>query len=116
MHSPASGPPDMTLRARAVIPDTEGRVLLDRTHDPAKDGFYWFPGGGIEPGETPADAAVREAQEELGVRLATDDQARAMALLHRADARLDETARLLQQGRTDEALVHLEQLLDVEHE
>jgi hypothetical protein len=48
---------------------------------------------------------LKQAQEELGVRLASDDQARALALLHRADARLDETARLLQLGRTDEALV-----------
>jgi hypothetical protein len=49
--------------------------------------------------------SLKQAQEELGVRLAVDDQARAIALLHRADARLDETARLLQLGRTDEALV-----------
>jgi hypothetical protein len=48
--------------------------------------------------------SLKQAQEELGVRLAVDDQARALALLHRADARLDETARLLQLGRTDEAL------------
>src|SRR5207302_4502594 len=45
---------------------------------------------------------IKQAQEELGVRLAPDDQARALALLHQADARLDETARLLHAGRTDE--------------
>jgi hypothetical protein len=48
--------------------------------------------------------SLKQAQEELGVRLAADDQARALALLRRADARLDETARLLQQGRTEAAL------------
>jgi hypothetical protein len=48
---------------------------------------------------------LKQAQEEMGVRLAVDDQARALALFRRADARLDETARLLQLGRTDEALV-----------
>jgi hypothetical protein len=47
---------------------------------------------------------LKQAQEELNVRLAPDDQARALALLGRADARLDETARLLLQGRTSAAL------------
>ena len=69
VHSPASGPPDMTLRARAVIPDTEGRVLLDRTHHPAKDAFYWFPGGGVEPGETAEEAVKRELVEEAAVQI-----------------------------------------------
>lgn len=45
---------------------------------------------------------VKQAQEELGIRLASDDQSRSLALLGQADARLSETARLLQQGRTDE--------------
>jgi ADP-ribose pyrophosphatase YjhB (NUDIX family) len=69
VHSPGSGLPEMTLRARAVIPDTEGHVLLDRTHDPAKDGFYWFPGGGIEPGETAEEAVKRELVEEAAFRI-----------------------------------------------
>ncbi len=54
------------------------------------------------PGEPLYD--LKQAQEELSVRLAPDDQARALALLGRADARLDETARLLPQGRTSAAL------------
>src|SRR5712692_9936519 len=54
------------------------------------------------PGEPLYD--LKQAQEELSVRLAPDDQARALALLSRADARLDETARLLLQGRTNAAL------------
>ena len=44
--------------------------------------------------------SIKQAREELGVRLAADDQARALALMVQADARLDEAARLLQQGRT----------------
>jgi hypothetical protein len=48
---------------------------------------------------------LKQAQEELSLRLAADDQARVLALLRNADARLDETARLLQQGRTSEAVV-----------
>jgi hypothetical protein len=45
---------------------------------------------------------VKQAREELGVRLAPDDGARTLALLNLADARLDETTRLLEQGRTDQ--------------
>src|SRR5258708_7328293 len=54
----------------------------------------------------PGDALynLKQAQGELSVRLAPDDQARALALLGRADARLDETQRLLLQGRTTAAL------------
>ena len=53
----------------------------------------------------PGDAlyGIKQAQEELGVRLAPDDEARALALLRQADARLDETGRLLSQGRTTES-------------
>ena len=46
---------------------------------------------------------LKQAQEEIGVRLASDDEARALALLHQADARLDETTRLLREGRTAES-------------
>ena len=46
---------------------------------------------------------IKQAREELGVRLAPDDEARALALLNQADARLDETARLLSEGRTAES-------------
>jgi len=46
--------------------------------------------------------SVKQVREEIGLRLAPDDQARALVLLNEADMRLDETARLLQEGRTDE--------------
>ena len=47
--------------------------------------------------------AVKQAREEIGVRFAPDDQSRALALLAQANARLDETARLLDAGRTEQA-------------
>jgi uncharacterized protein DUF5667 len=47
--------------------------------------------------------SVKQVREELGVRFAASDDARTLALLNQADARLDETARLLEMGRTDQA-------------
>ena len=60
----------MSLRARAVIPDSEGRVMFDRTHRPNKAPFYWLPGGGVEPGETAEEALHRELIEEAGFEIA----------------------------------------------
>ncbi|MBV9132991.1 MAG: hypothetical protein JO318_09840, partial [Chloroflexi bacterium] len=52
----------------------------------------------------PGDAlyGVKQVREELGVRFAPSDDARALALLQAANTRLDETTRLLQEGRTDQ--------------
>lgn len=47
--------------------DDRARVLLVRA---AETGQWVVPGGAMEPGETPADAAVREVWEETGVRVA----------------------------------------------
>ena len=52
--------------AAAVVVDARGRVLLVRELHP--DHQPWVPpGGGIERGETPREAAVREVREEAGV-------------------------------------------------
>ena len=51
----------------AVILDDAGRLLLIlRGHDPGK-GLWSIPGGRIEPGETDAEAVVREVGEETGL-------------------------------------------------
>lgn len=46
-----------------------GRVALIR-RERAGRVYYLFPGGGVQSGETPAEAAGREAWEELGLRVA----------------------------------------------
>lgn len=47
-----------------ALRDAGGRVLLARH---AEGNVWLLPGGSIEPGETPADAAVREMWEETGL-------------------------------------------------
>jgi 8-oxo-dGTP pyrophosphatase MutT (NUDIX family) len=67
-------------------PRTSGRVLLVDDHDRVllienrvdvdTQATHWItPGGGAEPDETPAEAAVRELYEEVGVRAALDGAA-----------------------------------------
>jgi 8-oxo-dGTP pyrophosphatase MutT (NUDIX family) len=63
------------LAARVLLIDAAGRLLLFRGSDPARPeaGTWWFtPGGGVEPGESLAEAARREALEETGHRLPDD--------------------------------------------
>ena len=51
----------------AVIKDDQGRLLLiKRGHEPGA-GLWSIPGGRIEPGETDAEAMVREMREETGL-------------------------------------------------
>jgi 8-oxo-dGTP diphosphatase len=52
------------VAAGLLIRDDEGRILLVKPT--YKDGWD-IPGGYVEPGESPAQAAAREAVEELGV-------------------------------------------------
>src|SRR4051812_13764676 len=60
-----------TLGVRAAVFDTEGRVLLIRQR--YARGWY-FPGGGIEIGETAVDALSRELFEEARVELTGEPQ------------------------------------------
>jgi len=61
--------------ACAVVVDDRGRVLLCRRADTGK---WSLPAGAIDPGEQPADAAVREAYEETGVHIAVERLAGAL--------------------------------------
>lgn len=62
----------MTPRQIAVaVVMHEGRVLVGRRSDDAAEqpGCAEFPGGKIEPHETPAEAALRECLEEAGIAI-----------------------------------------------
>ena len=56
--------------AAAVITRNDGQYLLgQRGPGTFYPGYWEFPGGKVEPGETPRDALVRELHEELGIEV-----------------------------------------------
>ncbi len=58
--------------AAAVLQRPDGSFLLaQRPPDKIWAGYWEFPGGKIEPGETPYHALVRELREELGITVTT---------------------------------------------
>lgn len=59
--------------AGAVVIDETGRVLLVRRGREPSKGLWSVPGGKVEPGETPAQAAAREVTEETGYTVAVGD-------------------------------------------
>lgn len=60
---------------RVLLIDDRDRILLFADSDPGIPGARWWitPGGGIDPGESERVAAVRELEEETGLRVAEVD-------------------------------------------
>ncbi|MCR4266883.1 NUDIX hydrolase [Nitratireductor sp. ZSWI3] len=55
------------IRAVSAVVLHDGRFLLVRRGRPPAEGFYAFPGGRIEEGETAEQAVIREVREETGL-------------------------------------------------
>ncbi|WP_118138085.1 (deoxy)nucleoside triphosphate pyrophosphohydrolase [Oceanicella sp. SM1341] len=56
------------LVSACALVDPDGRVLLaQRPEGKSMAGLWEFPGGKVEPGETPEAALIRELHEELGI-------------------------------------------------
>lgn len=59
----------LRVAAYGVVTDGEGRVLLARlSGHTSSPGWWTLPGGGLDHGEHPRDAMVREVLEETGLR------------------------------------------------
>jgi 8-oxo-dGTP diphosphatase len=57
----------MRIRAAAILIEDQALALIERHR--AGRHYFAIPGGGVDKGETPEDAAVREAEEELGLQV-----------------------------------------------
>jgi len=67
----------MRTRAGIILIENDKVALIER-HRGGLD-YFVFPGGGVDEGETPEQAAVREALEELGVEVAIRQK---LAIIH----------------------------------
>jgi 8-oxo-dGTP diphosphatase len=70
-HKPTAGRDYVGVGVGALVFDGAGRVLLARRAEGATNerGFWEFPGGRVEFGETLRDATRREFREEYGVEI-----------------------------------------------
>jgi 8-oxo-dGTP diphosphatase len=57
----------MRTRSAAILIQNNSLALIERHRDGMH--YFAFPGGGVDGVETPEQAAVREAREELGVEI-----------------------------------------------
>ena len=81
-HPPAqSAGPSVVDVVGAVIRDGDRVLLAQRPEGKAQAGLWEFPGGKIEPGETPEEALARECREELALEIENPTVLR--SVLHR---------------------------------
>ncbi|MEU6137319.1 NUDIX domain-containing protein [Nocardioides sp. NPDC047086] len=73
--APEQRPRRTRSTVRVLLIDDRDRILLFADSDPGIPGARWWitPGGGIDPGESERGAAVRELEEETGLRVTGAD-------------------------------------------
>ena len=81
---------DVVSVVGAVIRDGERVLMAQRPEGKAQAGLWEFPGGKIEPGETPEEALARECREELALEIESPSVLR--SVIHRYP---EKTIRLL---------------------
>ena len=66
MYATQTTHPNVRVKAGVgiIVTDSRGWILLERRSD---NGMWGLPGGGINPGETVTEAAIREVKEETGL-------------------------------------------------
>lgn len=57
----------MRVRSAAILIQNNSLALMERHRDDRH--YFSFPGGGVDEGETPEQAVVREVREELGIEV-----------------------------------------------
>lgn len=63
------------VQVAAAILERDGRILICRRTAQQSHALQWeFPGGKVEPGETPQQGLARELEEELGIRHAAGEE------------------------------------------
>ncbi len=68
MDTPPKPATEIILVVACALIDADNRVLLAKRPEGRKLAGLWeFPGGKVEPGETPETALIRELQEELAI-------------------------------------------------
>ncbi len=68
VSNPVKPPKSGLVVVAATLVDRDGRLLVQqRPEGLSMAGLWEFPGGKIEPGETPEQALIRELAEELGI-------------------------------------------------
>jgi mutator protein MutT len=74
-----------------LILTKDNKILLSRRHNTGYfDGYYSFPAGHLDGGETLKQAMVREAKEEIGILLNLED----LELVHTMNRRIPDNERM----------------------
>ncbi len=81
---PAQRPRKIRSTVRVILVNEADQTLLFQDSDPGLPEFRWWviPGGGMDPGESEVETAVREVAEETGFVLSPDDLVGPVARRH----------------------------------